>query len=968
MEANPAVEGSDRCVQGGGNFVRLVQAAIRVKRRARRIPARAGLLGAGGEFVVRRVAHSDERQTLGWRDSELARAGGRIPEFGHSAGRQPPVARGETRPDEGAHHRATEGVGPRVRDQHPVDIPGPGELLQGADGGRPLPGSAERREVVQAEQAARSPIHRVEVESGRMPHFVPAAAGVAQSGGIGDAVLVPTPGGREPGVESGRRERRSLHLHVTGRTGDAVEASHEGVEPDRRRTATARAVEVGDLGVVEVDVGDLPRRVYSDVGATSDGDDRGRPDLSKDRRERSFEFALHGAEARLFRPAVEVTAVVGEVEPDASHRMSLPHRVTLVHVIPTPLTTFEMTSPPSLTASPDRFRVPGLDGIRALAVTTVIVFHLVPGTLIGGYLGVDIFFVVSGFLITTLLLRERAATGRISLRGFWTRRARRLLPALGILLLACCSAALFLGGDVLVGLGTQVVGATTFSSNWLFIAQGASYFDETVPELFRNLWSLAVEEQFYVVWPLLAVLVLVRIPRWAKLATIGAIAVASAVWMAVTYSPIDPTRVYYGTDTHAFGLAVGAFLAVLLLGRGVAAVGDTPGGMTSRVARWTLGLTGTLAVAALVALSVLMSGDSNLTYRGGLALVAVLSAVAIAALLVPGSLLGRALDLAPIRWVGLRSYGLYLWHWPVFVLVGSALPTWPREGLEAATLGGIALAITVVAAALSYRFIEQPIRRHGFRATARAVLDARPRSRRAFGAMFAMVLVTALSGTSVAALVADPGRGEAQAFIEAGQEAIDAAVPAAPAPAAEDAAEDAATTGDGITAIGDSVLLAAAPAMQAAYPGIAIDASVSRSMYSAPAVVQAHAAAGTLRPVVVIALGTNGPIERSTLEEVRRIIGPGRELVVVNAQAPRGWIPGVNAELSSFALVYRNVELANWHDAIQPYLHEMARDQVHFGPIGAGIFAAAVSDAVDRLAALPPLRDESADLSLPTPF
>lgn len=629
-----------------------------------------------------------------------------------------------------------------------------------------------------------------------------------------------------------------------------------------------------------------------------------------------------------------------------------------------------MTSLPSPTVPSDRFRVPGLDGIRALAVTTVIVFHLVPGTLIGGYLGVDIFFVVSGFLITTLLLRERVTTGRISLRGFWTRRARRLLPALALLLLACCTAALFVGGDVLVALGTQVVGAVTFSSNWLFIAQGASYFDETVPELFRNLWSLAVEEQFYVVWPLLVVLVLVRIPRWAKLTTIGAIAVASAAWMAVSYSAVDPTRVYYGTDTHAFGLAIGAFLAVLLLGRGVAPLGEMPGGMTTRVTRWTLGLAGPLAVGALIALAVLMSGDSDLTYRGGLVLVAMLSAIAIAALTVPGSLLARALDLAPIRWIGVRSYGLYLWHWPVFVLVGSALPTWPREGWEAAALGGIALAVTVVAAALSYRFIEQPIRRHGFRATARAVLDSAPRSRRALGAAFAMVLATGLAGTSIAALIADPGRGEAQAYIEAGQEAIDEAAPVAPVEddAIASAAADAVTTGDEITAIGDSVLLAAAPAMQTAYPGIAIDASVSRSMYAAPAILQAHAAAGTLRPVVVIALGTNGPIERSTLEEVRSIIGPSRELVVVNAQAPRGWIPGVNAELSSFALVYRNVELANWHDAIQPYLHEMARDQVHFGPIGAGIFAAAVTDAVDRLAALPPLRDESADLSLPTPF
>jgi peptidoglycan/LPS O-acetylase OafA/YrhL len=621
---------------------------------------------------------------------------------------------------------------------------------------------------------------------------------------------------------------------------------------------------------------------------------------------------------------------------------------------------------PSPTAARGTFRVPGLDGIRALAVATVIVFHLFPGTLIGGYLGVDIFFVVSGFLITTLLLRERATTGGISLRGFWTRRARRLLPALVVLLLAGCAAALFVGGDVLVGLGSQVLAALTFSSNWVFIAQGASYFDATVPELFRNLWSLGVEEQFYIGWPLLVVFVLVRIPRWSRLTLIGALAVGSAVWMGVSYSSIDPTRVYYGTDSHAFGLAVGAFLAVLMLGRGAVTVGDVPTGLTSRAARWTLDLTGTLAIAALIGLSVVMNGDLDLAYRGGLAAVAVLSAVAIAALLVPGSLLGRALEFAPIRWVGLRSYGLYLWQWPVFVLVGAAYPAGPREGVDAVTRGVIALAITVVAAGLSYRFIEQPIRRHGFRATARAVLDAPPRSRRALGAAFAMLLMTGLAGTSVAALVADPGRGEAQTYIEAGQDAIDDATTTPPA--TEDAAQDAVTTGDEITAIGDSVMLAAAPALQEAYPGIAIDAAVSRSMYSAPAVVQAQKSAGTLRPVVVIALGTNGPIDRRTLEEVREILGPTRELILVNAQAPRGWIPGVNAELSAFARVYRNVELANWYGAVQPYLQEMARDQVHFGPIGAGIFAGAVREAVERLAALPPLRDESADLSLPTPF
>ena len=643
------------------------------------------------------------------------------------------------------------------------------------------------------------------------------------------------------------------------------------------------------------------------------------------------------------------------------------------------MTASAATSTPSPTA-PARFRIPGLDGVRALAVTTVVVFHLVPGTLIGGYLGVDIFFVVSGFLITTLLLRERAATGRISLRGFWSRRARRLLPALALLLLVSCTAALAVGGDALVGLGTQVVGALTFSSNWLFIAGGSSYFDETVPEVFRNLWSLAVEEQFYVVWPLLVVVLLVRLPRWARLALIGILAIASAVWMGIAYSPLDATRVYYGTDTHAFGLAIGAFLAVLTDRDPEAR------GVTGRVHRWTVVPLGAVAVVGLLALAALMPGDLDATYRGGLALVAVLTAAVVAALLVPGSPVARVLDLAPLRWIGARSYGIYLWHWPVFVLLGSALPTWPRDGLQAWALGGIALAITLAAAMLSYRFVEQPIRRHGFRGTARAMLDAAPRSRRAITSLVGMATVAVLGVTSGIALVSDPGRGEAQAWIEAGQQAIEDAQntptpnatagtddPAGgagggPAEEPEPNAEPQRATGDQISAIGDSAMLAAAPALQERFPGIAIDAAVSRHMGAAPGIVQAQLDAGVLREVVVIALGTNGPVDRGTLEQVRAMIGPRRELVVVNAQAPRGWIPGVNAELASFALVYRNVELANWHDAIQPFLHEMARDQVHFGPIGAGIYANALDEAIGRLAALPPLRDDAADLSLPTPF
>ncbi len=640
-------------------------------------------------------------------------------------------------------------------------------------------------------------------------------------------------------------------------------------------------------------------------------------------------------------------------------------------------------------------RMSGLDGLRAIAVAAVILYHLSPGIAVGGYLGVDIFFVISGFLITALLLRERDTAGRINLPNFWRRRARRLLPALAVLVLSCCTAAWLIGGNVLVGLGRQVLGAATFSSNWLAIAGHRSYFDETAPELFRNLWSLAVEEQFYLVWPLaILLLVLVRKQR-LRLAIVVALAAASALAMALVYLPgADATRVYYGTDTHSFGLAIGAALA-LLSQHWSALPLSWP-----RSARWILPSVGTLSLGALVGASALMPADAPLVYQGGLTIVAILTAVTIAGAVVPGSALGRVLDIAPLRWIGERSYGLYLWHWPVFILVLGALPGWPRMGAGGWLLGAIALVITVAAAALSYRFIEQPIRRNGFRATLAAIAlhwpHAVPRRLGRAAAILAVALVVAGSGFgTAAALGADPGRSDAEMQIQRGQAAIsekqsaanpgasqaptaqgpDARSPdrqgpgaqtpdtrapdpqdsSAAAPAPEARTPAALPGGDQIAAIGDSVMLASATGLQEVFPGIQINAVVSRQMAQLPSIVHGMKADGTLRPIIIVGLGTNGPIDRASLDEARSVVGSHTQIVLVNVQAPRGWTEGVDATLSQYAQQYRDVELANWRDAIAGQLGLLARDQIHPGTRGGEIYAGVIKDALQRLAELPPL-------------
>ncbi|QNE47916.1 acetyltransferase [Glaciihabitans sp. INWT7] len=591
---------------------------------------------------------------------------------------------------------------------------------------------------------------------------------------------------------------------------------------------------------------------------------------------------------------------------------------------------------------PRSTRLPGLDGLRAIAVTAVILYHLGFGILPGGFVGVDVFFVISGFLITGLLMREKDARGRIRLGGFWMRRGRRLLPALGLVVVVSATLALLIGGNPLVHLGRQVLGAATFSSNWLSIAAAQSYFDETSPELFRNLWSLAVEEQFYLVWPVVIMLVLALRSRRARLVVVVAIGAASTAAMILLASTGDPTRVYYGSDTHSFGLAIGATLAILHR--------DWPAS-TGPTARRVLPTVAVISVLGIVAIALALPAGAAFTYRGGLLLVALLTALAIAGAVV--SRVGTTLDWAPLRWIGARSYGLYLWHWPAWVLVTAALPSVSRGG-SGWMLGAIALVLTVVAATASYRFIEQPIHRTGFRAVVAGWLGSRPRTaRRIIGIVSSVALIAALVGTTGVAIAADPGTTDAQAAIEKGSESV---APARQRPSAAAATPPALPGGDQIDAIGDSVMLASAPELQAGFPGIQIDAVVSRQLSSAPAIVQGMRDAGTLRPVLLIGLGTNGPIDQQSLDQIRSIVGPRHEIVVVNVQAPRGWTDEVNVTLTRFAQQYRSVELANWRDAISSRLDLLARDQIHPGAAGGAIYVRAVTDALQRLAELPPSR------------
>jgi peptidoglycan/LPS O-acetylase OafA/YrhL len=350
--------------------------------------------------------------------------------------------------------------------------------------------------------------------------------------------------------------------------------------------------------------------------------------------------------------------------------------------------------------------VRALDGLRGLAVAGVLLFHAGFGWAGGGFLGVSIFFTLSGFLITSLLLAERDGTGRIRLGRFWGRRARRILPAA---LLALAGVALYgltvADADQASSLPGDGLGALLDVANWRFVLADQSYASLfSSPSPVQHFWSLAIEEQFYVVFPLivLGVLLLTRGRRGGLALTIGLLAAGSAVLASVLVTPGgDPSRSYYGTDTRAVELLVGALLAILLTNRRRL---EHP-----RMQR-VVGAVGAAALLALVTAWVAVDQTDELLYRGGLPLHALLVATVIGAALVAGPV-RTLLATTPFVALGVISYGAYLYHWPIYLWLDE-----DRTGIDGAALFGLRLAMTLAVAALSWWFVEQPIR-HGGRLT-----------------------------------------------------------------------------------------------------------------------------------------------------------------------------------------------------------------------------------------------------------
>ena len=557
-------------------------------------------------------------------------------------------------------------------------------------------------------------------------------------------------------------------------------------------------------------------------------------------------------------------------------------------------------------------RLPGLDGLRGVAVLAVIGYHLNLGNFLpAGFLGVDIFFTVSGFIITALMLQEHAQTGRIDFAAFYLRRARRLFPAALCMLLLLVPLTPLLQPSALPRLREDLPAALFYVSNWWQIVAQQSYFEAIdQPRLLQHLWSLAVEEQYYLLWPLAAMWLL----GWASRTGLGIsatlIALASTAWMAWLYvnqiDGGDPSRVYLGTDTHLMGLLAGSALAAWWNPWKIR--------MASLASDELLNLAGTAALAALIWGMAETHEGMPALYQGGFLLAVMLTCVVIGAATREGTWVAFLLSTRPMLWLGARSYSLYLWHWPVVVWLR---PSPQADALELAWVNAARLVITLLCAEASYRWVETRWTQ-GFR--------GQPWRRSQTFAVSVLVLVNA------AILGFMPGMPPTRQ---------DAATPSPssspPNPSTPPVAQFNGARYQTVTLVGDSVLLGASPYLLRRLPAASVEAKVGRQGGDGLKVVQNLREAARLGEAAVIHLGTNGYLAEKQFRALLEQLTDRKSVVVVNVHGARRWTSPNNDMIARVIQGFGNVKLVDWHAIGQANPNYFVQDGIHLS--GSGIHA-----------------------------
>ncbi|MEG0772599.1 acyltransferase family protein [Clostridium sp.] len=602
--------------------------------------------------------------------------------------------------------------------------------------------------------------------------------------------------------------------------------------------------------------------------------------------------------------------------------------------------------------------IPGLDGLRAFAVLAVIAYHFNLSFAMGGFLGVDVFFVISGYLITSKILSQLESENKFSLGEFWAKRIRRLLPALYTMITTTFIWVTLFNRKLITTVLLDGLSSIIYGSNWWFIFHKVSYFDSfNSPSPLKNLWSLAIEEQFYIIWPI-ALLVGVKVfknrIKFANIVFI--IALGSAMLMGIMYKPgLDPSRVYYGTDTRGFELVIGCYMAIIYP---INKVLSSKAGTTKIK---TLNITSMITFTVFILSVIFMNEYQAFLYRGGMFLLSLNAAILTACICNPRSYLGGLLSWKPLSLIGKRSYGIYLWHYPIIVLSTPLSQIGQANGLRIF----LQLISTFIIAELSYRYIEIPIQKYGFKEFFRNYNPVKKFHLRklcfskiiAIAVIFSVFITINLFSSSVA-------RGKQQANITEILESEVISKDTNESPINENSqisaieetnsheeiepnSSSSTKAYDGVLAIGDSVLLDIAENLDKIHPNITIDGKVGRQLFQAIELAPKYSAFNATNKAVIIELGTNAYF---TDKQINTLLDSFEKahIYLVNARVPRQWEKQVNKALSKKAEERDNVTLIDWYSASINHPEYFAADGVHLQPKGIEVLTALIEQAINE--------------------
>ena len=571
--------------------------------------------------------------------------------------------------------------------------------------------------------------------------------------------------------------------------------------------------------------------------------------------------------------------------------------------------------------------LPGLEGLRAFAVLAVILYHLdIPGLFSSGFLGVDIFFTVSGFLITAQLIRQFQTDGTIAIGNFYLKRARRLFPAVLVLLIFCILITEWLVRDAAWRTRSDLLPALFYFSNWWQIFSEQSYFEMSGrPALLQHLWSLAIEEQFYIAWPLLLLVILRHFRERGVLFVAASLALLSSGWMIYLSARYgypqsqDPSRIYLGTDTHTMGLFLGASLAAAWNPWKSHA---SPG---THVTRALTDFLGVICISALLWAMLFVTEYDRALYQGGFFWVCLFSIGLVFAASQKDSTLSVWLSVRPLAWLGKRSYGLYLWHWPVFALLRPEFELSDNAWVQAA----IRLTLTLILTELSYQLIENPVRtgdvfrwpaqkRYGFYAVCIAGI--------ASAVLTIQILPAPVEKNNA---LANPVSDEASQADDSPHESEIAAHQMRAACIRSVSNKFSIKSKPLITVLGDSVLLGASDHLAKKVEGLEIDAAIGRQGKDGLTRLRELKEKNELADIVIIHLGTNGYLYEAQVREVMTLLSTVRQVVFINVKAPRRWEKSNNDLLKNMSKDFPNVKLIDWRSIGQSHKEYFGKDHIH---------------------------------------